>query len=398
MIRRDPQDRRRPRFGFTLIELLVVIVIIGILISLLLPVIIAAVRKAHEAQVSADIQTIATGLAKFKDTYGEFPPSRVILSENGVYSLQGTFPTPRRRPTTRRLLTAMPIMNGPGSTTNLTAAQIGNPDISFGTLAERSLRALRQFFTRASLVPTTQPGGAPYFPDFNGNGIQDAGYLYLEGDECLTFFLGGIPNPTTNANGKISYGMSGFGKEPLFPFKNAGRDLRRDVDHQPHSVVLRVQARPPHRRRRRRHPGLPGPERFERRRHVLRLLRRLRLGGLRPERRELRQRRRRSPCNGNTSPRPAPDVPAGGPARYVLPRAESLHLDRPVSTVARTSPNRFVHQRQQFSRSSRPGATACSAPAASGPATGTACPTPRVVALAAPEADNVSNFTSGRLN
>ncbi|MDB5349443.1 MAG: hypothetical protein JWN86_690 [Planctomycetota bacterium] len=226
MTRRTP---KRHRIGFTLVELMIVIVIIGILVGLLLPVIIAAVRRANDARVAAEIQTIAAGLGKFKDRHGEYPPSRVVLSESGVYSAQGTFSTPQTADYALALsdssITWMKDVNG-NSTVRFVSTPSNKHDISLGELAQRSLRSLRKFFPKAILRPvdlTLPPDGKiDYWPDFNGNNTQDAGFIYLEGHECLVFFLGGIPTATTNSNGAISFGMSGFGKEPLFPFKNAG--------------------------------------------------------------------------------------------------------------------------------------------------------------------------------
>ena len=237
MIRREP---RRRRFGFTLIELLVVIVIIGILISLLLPVIIAAVRKANEARVSAEIQTIATGLAKFKDTYGEFPPSRVILSEQGIYTMsgagavtngssvgpfQGDFATP---------LSAVPSANWFASTP---PTNFGTPDISFGELAQRSLNFLRKMYPRAALGPETVNRVLARLQRQRRAG-PDSGFIYLEGHECLVFFLGGIPNPSHTANGTILFGTSGFGREPRYPFKNAGVGRHGRLHREPVARLL----------------------------------------------------------------------------------------------------------------------------------------------------------------
>lgn len=243
MIRREDRRRPRPRrIGFTLVELMVVIAIIGILVALLLPVIVGAVRRANDARVAGDIQTIAAGLAKFKDTYGEFPPSRVILSEQGIYSNEWSGAVPTNgvpvRPTATdntTLLSAVPAASWYGL---VKPTAFGSPDVSFGELATRSLRALQKFFPRAVLAPVDANGGGlavadDYWPDFNGNAgnlnpdgsantAPDGRFLYLEGHECLVFFLGGITSPTKNTNGTTGYGMSGFGKEPRFPFKNPG--------------------------------------------------------------------------------------------------------------------------------------------------------------------------------
>ena len=54
--------------------------------ALLLPAINGAIRTAKKAAVSAEINQLAQALASFKSKYGDYPPSRVYLAENGDYS------------------------------------------------------------------------------------------------------------------------------------------------------------------------------------------------------------------------------------------------------------------------------------------------------------------------
>jgi general secretion pathway protein G len=192
--------RSRKRLGFTLIELLIVIIIIGVLIALLIPAIAAGVRAARNASVQAEINQLAQALADFKSKFGDYPPSRVLLSENGFLNTSSTG-------------TISPIY----------------ADVTKGQLAVRSLTAFRKFWPRA-LFNTTNPvfkttDTAWY--DFNGNGNQDydptgAGYI-AQGHECLVFFLGGIPQPQIDPNnpaqptGKF-LGPTGFSKNPTNPF------------------------------------------------------------------------------------------------------------------------------------------------------------------------------------
>jgi prepilin-type N-terminal cleavage/methylation domain-containing protein len=197
--------RRRPvsvfaRAGFTLVELMVVIIVLSILIGLLLPVLAAALRTAKQTAAQAEINQLAQALANFKAAYGDFPPSRVVLSENGFF----------------------PVSQG--------LSQVnGDPnDISLGALSQRTLIALRKFWPK--VVFSTQ---GPVFPpnsnvwyDFNGNGVMDQSPYILQGDECLVFFLGGIPlstpllvNPPPSAT--ATFGMTGFGKDPSNPFTNS---------------------------------------------------------------------------------------------------------------------------------------------------------------------------------
>lgn len=191
-IRRRPGEGRGPR-GFTMVELLVVILILAILIALLLPAINAALRTAKNAAVGGEINQLAQALASFKAKYGDYPPSRILLVENGDYSqFMGNAPLTSQFDTT------------------------GTGDINTGQLALRSVAALRKFFPRVTLNTTTG-GGATGWYDFNGNGGTgpDKPYI-LQGHEALVFFLGGIPQQTASG-----YGMTGFGKDPKNPFTNS---------------------------------------------------------------------------------------------------------------------------------------------------------------------------------
>jgi general secretion pathway protein G len=191
---------RRPS-GFTLVELLIVIVIVGILVALLIPAIAGAVRNAQNARVIADINNMAAALEAFKTKYGDYPPSRVVLSESGSYPTGST----------ATLSGFSGFFLGGNTTGALPAATFGSPDATVGQLAQRSVQYLRKFWPKAA---PPNPGGSPAtWNDFNGNGVLDPGLIYLEGDECLVFFLGGIPSPTTSG-----FGMSGFDRNPVHPF------------------------------------------------------------------------------------------------------------------------------------------------------------------------------------
>jgi len=191
-IRRRPGEGRGPR-GFTLVELLVVILILAALIALLLPAINGALRTAKNAAVGSEINQLAQALASFKAQYGDYPPSRIYLSEDG---------------------------NLQPNVTNLSATVDGYPgDITYAQLGQRSIAAMRKFFPRVTFNLGTAVTGKWY--DFNGDGSavtsgNTTQQYILSGHECLVFFLGGIPQP----NGSGGYAASGFGKDPTNPFTN----------------------------------------------------------------------------------------------------------------------------------------------------------------------------------
>ncbi len=188
-IRRRSGEGPKPR-GFTLVELLTVILILAILIALLLPAINAAVRTAKNAAVGGDINQLAQALAAFKNQYGDYPPSRIYLSEDGN------------------------LLPNPAGGSN---SQIAAGDITYAQLGQRTIAAMRKFFPRATFNLGTATGK---WYDFNGDGYQvNAGKVtqqyILQGHECLVFFLGGIVQNTGSG-----YAMTGFGKDPTNPFTN----------------------------------------------------------------------------------------------------------------------------------------------------------------------------------
>ncbi len=204
-----PRPIRRPNAGFTLVELLVVIVILGVLMALLLPALTGAIGTANDAAVIAEMSSLSQALESFKTKYGDYPPSRVVLNETLDFS---SYPTTNLKPLNDSTITwlygggaAYQPYAGPNSSPNSSSV---TSDLRFGELAARSARYMKKFFPRAG---TPISGGL--WHDFNGNGIPDSGWILLEGHECLAFFLGGVPS----SSGK---GMSGFAKDPQWPFKN----------------------------------------------------------------------------------------------------------------------------------------------------------------------------------
>ncbi|HEV3256416.1 MAG TPA: prepilin-type N-terminal cleavage/methylation domain-containing protein [Gemmataceae bacterium] len=167
--------RSPDRRGFTLIELLVVITIIALLVALLSAAVMRALRLGKVTANKHDIDQLSTAVVNFTTSNKvDYIPSRIHLSENCVYNL--TNPT------------------GPNY-------QLDVDSVAF----------LSRLWPRANF----QPGNGNWY-DWNGDG-QDAidlqkGEFYLEGDQCLVFFLGGIPSKVNGV-----FGTTGFSAVPRDP-------------------------------------------------------------------------------------------------------------------------------------------------------------------------------------
>jgi prepilin-type N-terminal cleavage/methylation domain-containing protein len=80
------------RAGFTLVELLVVITIIGILVSLIAAASIRALTTARQAALKVEVDQIAAGFEKYKDSANSYPPNLIIdggsepIDENQILS------------------------------------------------------------------------------------------------------------------------------------------------------------------------------------------------------------------------------------------------------------------------------------------------------------------------
>lgn len=75
-IKAGPRTATGPylRSGFTLVELLVVILIVGLLASILTPVVMRSLATARNAGVKAEIDMLHMALMNYKSEYGSLPP------------------------------------------------------------------------------------------------------------------------------------------------------------------------------------------------------------------------------------------------------------------------------------------------------------------------------------
>jgi hypothetical protein len=161
--------------------MLVVIVIISILIAVLLPSVSRIIRTAREAEVAAEMSRMTSAVAQFKNRFGVEPPSGIVLYEAA---------------------TGDPSWSA--DTTSSSAPQ------NVLDLRRRNSRALiRQIWPDFNFA-----GGH----DFNQDGDADD-VLFLNGAECLVFFLGGVTSDNTDFT-TGEYNVVGFAANPRNPEQN----------------------------------------------------------------------------------------------------------------------------------------------------------------------------------
>jgi general secretion pathway protein G len=185
---------RRARAGFSLIELMVVIVIIGILGAFLLAAVQNVQVTARNTTVIADIKNLEKAIADFKLKFGTEPPSFIVLCEKAT---DWTSP--------------------PASPAGL-AGQI-----------RYSRNIIRELWPSYDFATNGDPSGTPVGPnnptaangqiDIDGDGTEGE-ILYLNGAECLAFFLGGLQQfvDTNGDSTKDSVQPKGFSSNPQSPF------------------------------------------------------------------------------------------------------------------------------------------------------------------------------------
>src|SRR5438309_711365 len=79
------KSRTIRRQAFTLVELMISIAIVGLLIAMLTDAIYKGLMKAKEARNRIDITQMEVSLEQFKQRFGVYPPSRLMLCENAQY-------------------------------------------------------------------------------------------------------------------------------------------------------------------------------------------------------------------------------------------------------------------------------------------------------------------------
>lgn len=175
------------RKGFTLIELLIVVAIVALLVGLLSAGVMRAVSKANETANAWEIHQLKVSLENFKNRYGIYPPSKMTLARD------------------------------------------------YGTMAldSASLAVIQKMFPRLS--SSNWPAGGVNW----AGAISDTGPWTLYGDQCLVFFLGGVP-VGNDASSPSTPGCNGFRQADLDPLGSwVGAAVDPFYEFKPNRLVFR---------------------------------------------------------------------------------------------------------------------------------------------------------------
>jgi prepilin-type N-terminal cleavage/methylation domain-containing protein len=196
------QNPPRSRPGFTLVEILIVIAIIAILVSLISVAAVRALSKGDEIKNRNDIQQLATAVTNFQTNFKvPYVPSRIRLSGPGAYDLS--------------------ISAGP-------VPPAGQPN---NQLDFDSAQFLQRVWPRIKFIdPTINPPYSPY-TGIAWDGTNPLIDVTLQGDQCLVFFLGGIPSAA---------GCTGFSTYPQNPAILGGERIRPFFDFKPNRLAPRA--------------------------------------------------------------------------------------------------------------------------------------------------------------
>lgn len=206
---------RRPA-GFTLVEVLMVLTIISLLAGLIGVGVRGAVRRGREATVSTEISQLNNAMNDFKSKYGAFPPSLGTPLEGtttGPASPLYTSETEVQRQTRilRFLARAFPRYVPSATYTVASYPAYYLPDYI-------QLKVQIGLATVAYPVFTAAP--------FSGDGaLVYSGALQnccnidtLDPAEAMVLWLGGLPRRRLNSANKNVFELTGFGADPAQPF------------------------------------------------------------------------------------------------------------------------------------------------------------------------------------
>lgn len=165
-----PQNKHS-RSAFTLVELLVVLVILLLLVGLITAGVSKALEKAKITRNKNEIQQLSIAVENFKKKFGFYPPSRIILVKKFADYDQLRTPGPS----------------------------------AWNQLIDDSIQYLTRMFPRMDTTQSMEWTTDAWVP----------GFQLLQGDQCLVFFLGGLPD--LDPGTMIIRNVLGFSSNPMNP-------------------------------------------------------------------------------------------------------------------------------------------------------------------------------------
>jgi hypothetical protein len=186
----------------------VVIAIIGVLIGLILPAVFKVLDPAYEARARTEITQLSSAVLAFQQKYSvSYLPSRLLLCKDYLNYFNGRNPgqgfvTPLHQDSMQYLLMVFPRIGSGDGAHSLPSWAIPNPnpDPNYYTGIDWNQTGLPDQSISLSVHPLPNP--VPCLGDM------------LEGEQCLVFFLGGIPG---------SGAMNGFSTNPRNPAAGTDR-------------------------------------------------------------------------------------------------------------------------------------------------------------------------------
>jgi prepilin-type N-terminal cleavage/methylation domain-containing protein len=174
----------RERKAFTLVELLVVITIIGILAGLISVAAVNAIWAAKQAKIKAEVDQLDMAMKAFKQKYGAYPPSNLVIDTSSN-------PNPQLKAFVARAFPRyVQGVNGVNLIADLRAYGVDTTNYNPARALVFWLSGFNPDVTQPFAIGGTREAffdfdktrfkTGEFFTDANGNGVWDTGETYTD--------------------------------------------------------------------------------------------------------------------------------------------------------------------------------------------------------------------------